>query len=47
MDISDEYTAFCFDEACAIITQRLKDGEEIIEKTHYSRPSELYKKYEV
>lgn len=46
MAIPDEYTAYCFDEACAVILQKLKDGEEPIEKTHYTSPSQLYKKYE-
>lgn len=44
--ISDDYTAYCFDEACAFISQQLKDGKEIVERTHYNKPSDLYKKYE-
>ena len=53
MGIEDAYTAFCFDEACADIVKRIRDGEEpIISKNRgtenkvYSRPSDLYKKYE-
>ena len=45
MGISDTYTAYCFDEACAVIAQKIKDGEEPVEKTHYSTPSQLYSKY--
>jgi hypothetical protein len=48
----DEYTAFCFDEACAFILQKLKDGEKPIFKEEqnktekiYKRPSDLYKKF--
>lgn len=26
--IKDEYTAYCFDEACALIISRIDDGEE-------------------
>lgn len=28
LNISDEYTAFCFDEACASIMARMQNGEE-------------------
>ena len=53
--IDDVYTAFCFDEACAFIIKNLKDGLEPTikmnglgeEKGVYSKPSDLYKKYEV
>lgn len=54
MDISDAYTAFCFDEACAYILKELKDGKEPIFKkesnndsnnSSYRRPSDLYNKY--
>ena len=54
MGIDDAYTAFCFDEACAVIIKRIKDGEEprfLKGKNmdgytkEYSRPSDLYKKY--
>lgn len=49
--IVDVYTSFCFDEACAYITSRIKDGEEpnftvkeneSLEKPHYSSPREMY-----
>lgn len=49
--IVDVYTAFCFDEACAYITSKIKDGEEpdftvkkseSLEKPHYSSLKEMY-----
>ena len=53
LGISDDaYTAYCFDEAMAYITSRIKDGEKPkykdkkkgnIEKPHYSSMSSLYK----
>lgn len=53
MGIEDEYTAYCFDEAMAYVTSRIKDGEKpkfpvkenkgSIEKPHYTRMSDLYK----
>ena len=51
LDIEDSYVAYCFDEACAVIQQRLKNGEEIAKKaeeihTHYTSPSQLYKQYD-
>ena len=47
----DPYTSYCFDEACAYITSRIKDGEEPdfsvvennnIEKPHYNSLSDMY-----
>lgn len=32
MKIGDEYTAFCFDEACAFIKMMLQDGKKPIYK---------------
>ena len=46
MGISDPYTAYCLDEACAYIAQELEGGGVIVERTHYSKPSDLYRKYE-
>lgn len=51
MGIEDEYTAFCFDEACAFIVTKLQNKEEPIirfEEDHaksYSKPSDFYKKF--
>lgn len=50
LDIEDAYTSYCFDEACAYITSRIKDGEEPdfsvsknnIEKPHYNSLKEMY-----
>ena len=49
--IEDEYTAYCFDEACALIRIKLENGEEPIfrdieTKKHYSSYSELIKDVE-
>ena len=47
----DPYTSYCFDEARAYITSRIKDGEEPdfsvvennnIEKPHYNSLSDMY-----
>lgn len=49
--IVDSYTAFCFDEACALIITKLEQGEQPVFKntqecvTTYSRPSEVYSKF--
>lgn len=44
----DNYTAFCFDEACAYIRMKIEEGETPIYKDqverHYSSFSEMYKK---
>jgi hypothetical protein len=51
MGIEDEYTAFCFNEACALIITRLKNKEqpniryEDDMKKVYSKPSDFYKKF--
>ena len=51
IDVDDPYTAYCFDEACAMIQQRIKNGEEPTIKeepvyTHYTTPSQLYANYD-
>lgn len=54
MGIEDEYTAFCFDEACAFIVSKLRDDEEPIinlgegssSDKVYSKPSDFYKKFD-
>lgn len=51
MGLEDEYTSYCFNEACAYMMYRIENGEkpyfkENKGKQHYSRPSDLYKKYE-
>ena len=54
MGIEDEYTAFCFDEACAFIVSKLQNDEKPIvnldvgmeNKKVYSKPSDFYRKYD-
>lgn len=49
--INDLYTAYCFDEVCAIIISKLAQGETPFVGSkpdglnHVSKPSDLYKKY--
>lgn len=52
MGIKDEYTAFCFDEACALIVTKIKEGEKPVikhgekEGRHvYTNPSSVYSKF--
>ena len=42
----DEYTAYCFDEACAYIMNRIDSGEEICIRTRYTSFSDLYSQYQ-
>lgn len=46
-DIYDEYTAYCFDMACAFIQSKINEGEEpnFNRNKKYSSFSELYKQY--
>ena len=51
MGIEDEYTAYCFDEACAYMIKRIENGDEpdfsvFKGKRHYSSFSEMYKQLE-
>ena len=53
LGITEQYDAYCFDEAIAYIISRIKDGETpdfsvkdnkgSIEKPRYSRMSDMYK----
>lgn len=45
LDVTDPYTAFCFDEACALITKHMEDGEEPQFKAKYTSFRDLYAKY--
>lgn len=53
MKLDDEYTAFCFDEACALIMIQLQKGEtpnyttgkKKQKKVHYTNFKDLYKQY--
>lgn len=52
--VDDDYTAFCFDEACTYILSRIEQGEEPefdlneppVER-HFSSYSEMLKFYEI
>lgn len=46
-DISDPYTAYCFDEACAYIKARLDNGDEPVFEQKFTSFTELYKHYGV
>lgn len=50
MEIDDVYTAFCFDEACALIVTKLQNKEIPIIKeeseVNYTKPSDVYKKFQ-
>lgn len=43
--IKDEYTAYCFDEACCYIRNKLDNGEQPSFRVKYKSFSDLYKKY--
>lgn len=48
LNISDGYTAFCFDEACAVIMARMQNDEEPIfmedeKPKHYRTFTEMMK----
>ena len=47
-DIEDDYTAYCFDEVCAYIVDRIEKGEEPQFKNikQYKSFRELYAQYE-
>lgn len=44
LNITDQYTAYCLDEACAIIAGKIDNEEEPMFEVHYNSFSELYKK---
>lgn len=46
LDIAEPYTAFCLDEACAYIINQLEAKKEPKFVVNYSKPSDLYEKYE-
>lgn len=43
--IEDEYTAYCFNEACAYIIGKLESGEEPTFSKKYRSFKDLYKQY--
>lgn len=46
MSIEDDYTAYCFNEACAFILGKLEAGEEIQFKKQYKSFTQLYAQYD-
>lgn len=46
LGVTDPYTAFCLDEACAFIIRKLDNKEEPKFIVQYSKPSDLYAKYQ-
>lgn len=46
MSIEDDYTAYCFNEACAFILGELEAGEEIHFKKQYNSFTQLYAQYD-
>lgn len=45
-DIKDPYTAYCFNEAVALIIIKMNDGEEPQFKKKYGSFSDIYKRFE-
>nr|DAD89376.1 MAG TPA: hypothetical protein [Podoviridae sp. ctiJY10] len=45
MGALDEYTAYCFDEACAYIMNKIDSEEEPVFRTKYRSFSDLYSQY--
>lgn len=43
--IDDPYTAYCLDEACALIVQHMQNGDEPKFHRECSSFAELYKQY--
>lgn len=42
LKISDDYTAYCFDEACYYISVKIKNGETPTFRKKYSSFTEMY-----
>lgn len=45
IEVEDEYTAYCFDEACSYILGKLEAGEEPQFKKEYMSFADIYKQY--
>lgn len=45
-DITDPYTAYCFDEACAYILSEIEEGNEPDFRLKFSSFKEMYAYYE-
>lgn len=46
MGIDDDYVAFCFNEACAYISMKVENGEQVVFKKKYKSLKDLYKHYQ-
>lgn len=46
LDVTDPYTSYCFDEACAYILRQIENGNEPIFRREYKSFKELYADYE-
>lgn len=47
LHIKDEYTAYCFDEACAYILTKMESGEQPSFRKSYTNFADLYKNMNV
>lgn len=47
LDIEDAYTAYCLDEACALIVTKMQQGETPTFKKEYKSFRDIYKQYNV
>lgn len=46
LNVPDEYTAYCLDEACAYIMSRVDNGEELYFKKKYTSFTDMYSQYQ-
>jgi hypothetical protein len=44
LSIDDEYTSFCFNEACTFIRLKMENGEEINFEKNFNSFTDMYKK---
>lgn len=42
LNIEDEYTSYCFNEACMLIRMKLENGEEMQLEKKYKSFSDIY-----
>ena len=45
LGLTDEYTSYCFNEACLYILNRIKNGDEPQFKRKYTSFTDMYKQY--
>lgn len=45
LDLTDPYTSYCFDEACAFIIQKMENKEEPVFRQKFSSFKEMYTHY--